>query len=158
MTAGGKKGSRGKGGTAPLIGALVAVALLGASASPACDLKIESPWIRAAPPTATTLAAYATLKNAGTQALRIAQISAAAADMAMLHETSIVGGMARMRALESVRIPAGAAVELTPGGRHLMLMGLKRVPKAGEHVTITFKDAAGCETSAEFVVRPGASQ
>lgn len=137
---------------------LAAFAILGAAASPACDLKVESPWIREAPPAATSLAAYATLKNSGTQSLRIAQIRAAVADTAMLHETSIVGGMARMRTLRTVLIPGGAAFELTPGGRHLMLMGLKRLPKAGEHLTITFKDAAGCETLAEFVVRPGASQ
>ena len=132
---------------------LACLGLLGASAVFGCDLQIESPWIREAPPTSTALAAYATLKNGGSHALQIVAISAAAAGMAMLHETTVTGGMARMRAVESLRIPAGGVIVLAPGGKHLMLMDLKGLPRTGEQLTISFKDTADCVTSADFVIR-----
>ena len=35
-------------------------------------------------------------------------------------------------------------------------MGMKGVPKEGEHVTIIFTDSLGCATSAEFSVQANA--
>jgi copper(I)-binding protein len=74
----------------------------------------------------------------------------------MLHESSIVNGVAQMRMLDSLNIPAGAKLALSPGGKHIMLMGMKGVPKEGEHVTIIFTDSLGCATSAEFSVQANA--
>jgi VCBS repeat-containing protein len=44
----------------------------------------------------------------------------------------------KMRALTSgLALPAGQAVELKPGGYHVMLMDLKRQLKAGDSVPVT---------------------
>jgi periplasmic copper chaperone A len=131
-------------------------ALLASLAAGACDLKVESAWIRTAPASATTLAAYAVLRNTGTSLLNITETSAPSMQMAMLHETSIVNGVAQMRMLASLSIPAGANVVLAPGGKHIMLMGMKSVPKQGDHVTIVFTDSLGCATRAEFSVQANA--
>jgi periplasmic copper chaperone A len=44
----------------------------------------------------------------------------------------------KMRALpQGLELPAGQAVELKPGGYHVMLMDLKRPLKAGDTVAVT---------------------
>jgi copper(I)-binding protein len=136
-----------------LVGA--AACLTGVAAN-ACDLKVESAWIRTAPPAATTLAGYARLINTGTGTLKITDTTSPSVQMAMLHETAIVNGVAQMRMLDSLSIPPGAQVVLAPGGKHLMLMGLTSVPRSGEHLTIVFTDSTGCATSAQFAVQASA--
>lgn len=131
--------------------------LLSVATACACDLKVESAWIRELPPTATSLAAYATLTNTGVKAVEITAISTKAAKMAMLHETTVKDGLSQMRMMPSLRIAAGAKVALVPGGKHLMLTGLKGLPKAGDRVTISFTDASGCITEADFSVRSSTS-
>ena len=60
-----------------------------------------------------------------------------AAASAELHEMSMEGDVMRMRAIESLPLPAGRVVALQPGGHHLMLMGLRRALPAGEQVRVT---------------------
>lgn len=135
------------------VSGILAAALLASFSASACDLKVEAAWIRTAPPAATTLAAYAVLKNTGSGTLKITEATAPTMQMAMLHETTLVNGVAQMRLLDSLSIPAGGELLLAPGGKHLMLMGMKSVPKQGDHVTIIFKDSEGCATSTEFSVQ-----
>jgi copper(I)-binding protein len=49
-----------------------------------------------------------------------------------------------MRQIPGLELAAGKAVELKPGGYHVMLMDLKQAMKAGDSVPITlvFEDAA----------------
>ena len=47
------------------------------------------------------------------------------------------GNVMKMRAVIGLDLPAGKAVELKPGGYHLMLMDLKQELKAGESVPVT---------------------
>ncbi len=140
-----------------LIAVLAPAQWLSMATAGACDLKVESGWIREMPPTATSLAAYATLTNMGAKAVEITAISTSAAEMAMLDETTVNNGLSQMRMLSSLTIAAGAKVTLAPGGKHLMLTGLKRMPKAGDHVSIAFTDASGCVTEADFSVRSSTS-
>lgn len=119
----------------------------------ACDLRVESAWIRQPPPRAASLAGFATLVNAGKQAHRIVAAESTVAGMIMFHETRMQGDMATMRELTELPVPAGGRAELAPGGRHLMLMALRATPKAGDHVTITLTDERGCRIAGDFVVR-----
>jgi copper(I)-binding protein len=48
------------------------------------DRQIDAGWIREAPPGATSLAAYATLKNTSRHPLQIALVNARGAEQAML--------------------------------------------------------------------------
>ncbi len=43
----------------------------------------------------------------------------------------------KMRAVSSLELPAGKAVDLKPGGLHVMLMDLKQQMKAGDSVPLT---------------------
>jgi copper(I)-binding protein len=134
---------------APILMALLA----GATAASACDVRIESAWILAPPPKAATLAGYATLVNTSRKPQRVVGAESLLADSVTLHETMMHGDMAMMHDVPELLIPAGGKVELAPGGKHLMLMKLKKTPKAGDHVTITLIDASGCRIAGDFVVR-----
>ncbi|MFO1265436.1 MAG: copper chaperone PCu(A)C [Rubrivivax sp.] len=131
----------------------LAVSTLGLGVARACDLRVESAWIRQPPPRAAALAGFATLVNAGRQAHRVVAAESALAGMIMFHETRMQGDMATMRELAEVPVPAGGRAVFAPGGRHLMLMALRAVPRAGDHVTITLIDEAGCRIAGDFVVR-----
>jgi hypothetical protein len=84
---------------------------------------------------------------------RIVSAESSAAGMVMLHETMMHGDMAMMRDLPELLVPAGGKAELAPGGKHLMLMGMKAALKAGDHVTITLIDDSGCRIAGDFSVR-----
>jgi hypothetical protein len=75
------------------------------------------------------------IKSTGQAAL----VSAASpvSKMTEVHETSMEGGVMRMRPLARLALPAGKTVELKPGGYHIMLMDLAKPLKAGDLVTIT---------------------
>jgi copper(I)-binding protein len=132
--------------------------LLSAASASACDLKIEGAWIRTAPPGATVLAGYGKLVNTGTQALRIRGVQSAEFGKIEAHETQSDNGISKMRAIEVLEIPANGAIELQPGGKHLMLMQPKRTLKEGEDATFRFEDANGCVTTAAFKVGNAAAQ
>ena len=93
---------------------------------------LEDAWVRALPPTQANTAAYVTVRNPGPEPLVITGGSAALAGRLELHDTVEVDGMLRMRQQESVTVPAGEAVAFAPGGLHLMLLDLERMPAAGE--------------------------
>lgn len=118
------------------------------------ELVVRDAWIRSGPPGAP-LAGYATFENTGRATVRIVAASSAAFERVELHEMRTADGLMRMRKLDAVEVPPGAAVPFAPGGDHLMLHGA-RVPLApGESVAIEFVDAAGRRTTAAFEVRPG---
>ena len=65
----------------------------------------------------------------------------------------------RMRQISGVDLPAGVAVELKPGGYHLMLMDLKQpvLPNSTVPLTLLFKDARGVESKLDLSVTASAS-
>jgi hypothetical protein len=65
------------------------------------------------------------------------------------------GDVMKMRAVQGgLELPAGKAVELKPGGYHVMLMDLKGQLQKDSTVAVTlvFKDAKGVETKTELSV------
>jgi copper(I)-binding protein len=84
-------------------------------------------------------AIYMVIHNASADADRLVGATAAVARTVELHETRIEGGMAQMRKIDGIPVPAKGKVELKPGGLHVMLIGLKRDLKAGETFPVTLK-------------------
>ena len=106
-------------------------------------LQIEDGWVRALPPTQRMTAAYMTLHNAGDEALEVLSVSSDAAGHASLHATRRDGDRVRMEAVESLALQPGERVELAPGGLHVMLMGMERMPAAGETFGLCLQTSAG---------------
>ena len=106
-------------------------------------IEVEQAWARATPGSVKTGAAYFTVVNKGAAPDRLLSVSAPVAEAASLHETKMEGGIMKMRALGPVAIAPGGTLQLKPSGDHLMLEGLKRPLKEGEHfpLTLTFEKA-----------------
>jgi copper(I)-binding protein len=116
-----------------------------AQAAPA-KVVVSEAWCRATPAGAMTGACYMTLTSkSGDRLLSVTTPLAASAD---IHDMDMTGSVMRMRKLDGgLELPKGAAVALSPGGKHLMLMGLKSGLAKGGKATLALKFAkAGTQT------------
>lgn len=120
-----------------LLFALTLFAPLPAHAAPG-PIAIEGAWIREAPPGATVLGAYMTLRNPGHRPDRLLRVQTPVAGRVEIHEMAVQHGVMRMRPLKALVLPATQAVVLRPMGTHMMLMDPKRPLKAGMRVPVTF--------------------
>lgn len=100
-----------------LITVLVLIVIGDASAG---DLEIKNAWVRSAPAVARVTAGFATLVNHGEQDDRLIAVSAKFARGSSLHDTQTEAGMVHMIPQDSIALPAGAQVDLAPGGLHIM--------------------------------------
>jgi periplasmic copper chaperone A len=137
--------------------ALLMAGVLGVSSAFACDLKVESAWIREAPAAATSLAGYAVFSNVGSKPVSLVSAQSAAFTRIELHESVTENGISKMRAIDKLEIAPGAKVEFAPSGKHLMLINPKPGLKSGDAVAIKIKDSNGCETTAQFKVSSDAA-
>jgi hypothetical protein len=82
-------------------------------------------------------AAYLTLTNNTDDAIRITRVASPQYESVQLHESILQDGIARMRAIPALEIPARQSVTLKRGGKHLMLM---RPKASSEAVSLQFLD------------------
>lgn len=115
-------------------------------------VEVVEPWVRAtARPGASAEgraapangAAYLVVRNHGTVDDAIVGVETAIADTAELHLVTVENEIMRMRAVESVPVPAGGEAVLEPGGYHVMLVGLERDLTAGDTVEMTVRLRSG---------------
>jgi len=121
----------------PWIAALAACLVsLAAVAEQPPDIVLGDAWVRALPPTQTNTAAYLTITNRGETGITVTGASTELADTVEIHTTRDIGGYMRMEQLQDLPVAAGQSVQLAPGGTHIMLMGLARMPAPGETVRL----------------------
>lgn len=99
---------------------------------------VSQAWARATPPGVGVGAAYMVITG-GNRDDRLVGASSGRADMVELHDVTEVDGVAKMREIEALEIPAKGRVELAPKGRHLMLMGLDAPLVAGQRFDVTLR-------------------
>jgi len=95
-------------------------------------MDIGHPYARPTAPGQANGAGYLKLVNAGKSADRLLGVSADVARSVELHSMTMEGDVMRMRRVDAIEVPAGATVELKPGGYHVMFLGLKAPLKVGE--------------------------
>ena len=129
---------------------LLATPVLAASAT----IQVSKAWARPAAQGGNG-AGYAVIANTGAKPDKLIAAASPVTGRIEIHESMIMSGQAMMHHRPGgLAIPAGGATVLKPGGFHLMMMGLKRPLKAGEHfpMTLTFQKAGMIEV--DFVVQP----
>lgn len=133
---------------AALVAGFLSVA---AAAGQNSALEFENAWVRAMPPFQPNSAGYFTLTNRGDVAVAIVGASSNVADSVELHTTRKVDGLVRMEKLQGLAVAPGERVELAPGGKHLMLLGLAFRLVPGDDVELCLQLVSGEEvcTSAE---------
>lgn len=120
---------------------------------PAASASIENAWVRAMPPSQANTAAYLTLKNTGQSPLRVVGAHAHSEAIVEIHSSGIVDGMMTMQAVEVIDLAAGKSVEFAPGGMHLMIMGLEKMPASGEQVKLCLEFESASPLCADVTVR-----
>lgn len=118
-----------------------------------CTPRITGAWLRMPPMAMPMLAGFARIENPCKAPVVVASAKSSAFADVSLHESKVVDGVSRMRAVPTLTVPARGSVELKPGGLHLMLMQPVTMPKAGDRVPVTVKLSDGRELKALFDVR-----
>ncbi|RFC65268.1 copper chaperone PCu(A)C [Fulvimarina endophytica] len=117
------------------------------------EIVIDHPWTRATPPNAPVAGGYLTLDNRGSSEDRLLGGSSPVASDVQIHEMSMDDGVMKMRQItDGLAVPAGEAVELSPGGYHLMLMDLSEPLKEGARVPLTLRFEKAGDVEVELAV------
>lgn len=122
---------------------------------PAAVVMVSDAWCRPSPNAAKAGACYVTLLSEDDD--RLMGGSTPRADQLQVHEMTTDNGVMRMRQLAAgLELRQGQAVMLTPGGNHLMLVGLNTPLVAGDTVplTLTFDKAPAVTVQATVGPRP----
>jgi hypothetical protein len=115
--------------------ALAALASLLVALPAAAQVTVTDPWVRGTVQGQMATGAFMKLQSAN--AARLVEASSPVAGVVEIHEMTMQNNVMRMRAVQALDLPAGRAVELKPGGYHVMLMDLKQQMKEGEVVPLT---------------------
>ena len=130
----------------------LAASTLGALAADAA-VDVQNAWARATVKGQMATGAFMTLT--AKEGATLVGVASPVAGVAQVHEMKMDAGVMKMAEVKGgLVLPAGKAVELKPGGFHLMLMDLK-APLAKDSnvpVTLIFKDAKGVESKLELTL------
>ena len=124
--------------------------------APAAEIEVSDAWARKSPMKTTAGAAYMKITSPTEDALVGASVDASIAGMVEIHETVMAeDDSMKMQHVDKIDLPAGEAVELKPGGYHVMLMELADPLEVGTtfDVTLSFENAEDLEIPVE--VREG---
>jgi periplasmic copper chaperone A len=135
------------------IGLAVLIAAAGAAGA---QTTVKEAWVRGTVPQQKASGAFMQITSA--QGGKLLSVSSPVAGVAEVHEMAMEGTTMRMRAVGALELPAGKAVELKPGGYHVMLMDLKQPLNAGDMVPLSLviegKDGKRETLQVQAPVRP----
>ncbi len=115
------------------------------------SLQIENAYTRSTVPGQMAAGGFMKIENKGGVDLLVSASSPVAGEV-QLHEMAMEGNVMKMRQVKDIPVPAGGAVELKPGGMHLMFMNIKAPLTAGETVPVKLKFAKAGEVEVKFPV------
>lgn len=111
----------------------VAASVLAISAQ--AQVTVSDAWVRATVAQQKATGAFMQLKSV--KDVRLLEVRSPVAGVAEIHKMEMADNMMKMRAVDSIDLPAGKVVELKPGAYHIMLMDLKAQVKDGDVVPVT---------------------
>ena len=116
---------------------------------------VNGAYTRATVPGQAAAGGFMKITSSGA-ADQLISASSAVSDDVQLHTMIMDGNVMRMRKVKQIDVPANGAVELKPGGLHLMFMNIKAPLKAGELVPVKLKFAKAGEVEVKMPVNaPG---
>jgi len=105
------------------------------------ELTLESPRVRAMPPSVSNTAAFFTVHNSGKQDIRLTSVSTSAASKSEFHQHSMSDkGVMSMSQVHFIDVKAGQSFEFKSGGHHVMIMGLNKPLHPGEKIQLILQD------------------
>ena len=119
------------------------------------SISISGAYTRATVPGQAAAGGFMKITSSGA-ADQLISASAPVSDDVQLHTMKMEGNVMQMREVKQIDVPANGAVELKPGGLHLMFMNIKAPLKAGEMVPVKLKFAKAGEVEVKMPVNaPG---
>ena len=116
-------------------------------------VEVKNAWARATVQGQKATGAF--MQITAPAASTLVSVSTPVAGVAEIHEMKMDGDVMRMRPLpKGLELPAGKAVQLKPGGYHLMLMDLK-LPLQKDTtipITLTLRDSKGVQSTQDLRV------
>jgi len=106
-------------------------------------VKVSNVSLSRVPPKSPSAAVYLSLKNESHEPLQLMAVSTPVARHASIHKVIIEDEVSKMRAQKKIVLVPGQQLDFSPGGYHIMLMGLEEK---------TFDN--GFELTLEFVRHP----
>ena len=133
-------------------GAVVAMILALASCGGGGGLSVADAWARPNPEVVDRAAIYLSIVNDGDTEDAVVGASSEECDAIETHETVESGDIAEMRPLDEIVLPAGRAVEMQPGGLHLMCVGITEALVEGDAFDLELEMRSGSLLQASVVV------
>lgn len=135
-----------------LVAVITAVASLAFAQIPNAAVQVSGAWVRSTVPGQMGTGAF--MKITAKNGAKLVGVSSPVAGVGEVHEMKMEGDIMKMRAIPALELPAGKAVELKPGGYHVMLMDLKQplLKDSKVPVTLMFKDAKGVQSKLELTL------
>lgn len=132
----------------PIRNAALVAALL-VSPVALAQVTVAEPWVRGTVPAQKATGAF--MKITSKQDAKLVGAASPAAKVVEVHEMAMKGNVMEMRAIDALPLPAGKAVELKPGGYHVMLIDLVKPLGKGDTVpvTLTIQDKDGRKSTVE---------
>lgn len=121
------------------------------------SVQIENAYTRSTVPGQMAAGGFMKIENKGAVDQLISASSPVAGEV-QLHEMAMEGNVMKMRQVKEVVVPAGGAVELKPGGMHLMFINIKAPLTAGETVPVKLKFAKAGEVEVKMPVNAMGAQ
>ena len=120
-------------------------------------ISVKDPWVRQNPPGTSVTAAYMVIENSSAAADELLSVSCSCSAEAALHVIEMKEDSMAMKEVPSIAVPPGASVGLSPGGSHVMLMGLSGDLKDNVVLELEFRSGARISVKAP-VLSPSAAQ
>lgn len=117
-------------------------------------LELNDLWVRASVPGQVNGAGYLQITNKTAHADRLLSAESDAATRIELHNVVTENGVAQMRQVQGVDIPAGGAARLAPGGYHVMFLQLTAPFKQDGKIPVVLKFEKAGEVRVNFTVKP----
>lgn len=109
------------------------------SSSVLAELVVEEGYVRKPIPGRSMSAAFMTINNVGKDDVLLKTAAIDGAKSVEIHTHTHKDGVMRMRQLHELMIKAGESIVLEPGGLHLMVFGITKLP---DNPQVTLCDAA----------------
>ena len=115
-------------------------------------VSVSDAYTRATVPGQQVAGGFLKIENKGNTPDQLVSASSPVAGEVQLHEMAMEGNVMKMRQVKDIAVPANGAVELKPGGYHLMFLNLKGPFVAGETVPVKLKFAKAGDVEVKFPV------
>lgn len=118
------------------------------------QIEIADAWVKEVPPVSRVSVLFMKIINKGNTDDKLISVKTDIAKYAELHKMVMEGGIMKMRKIDQLTVPARGEVALEPGGVHIMLIGLQKIPQKGDKVKVELIFERSGKTTIEVPVRP----